>query len=42
MKSFKFINGKIVENKKLKNGIYFQRLDRSADGNFLKTGSSIL
>ena len=41
-KSFKLIKGKILESKKLKNGINFQRLDRASDGRFLKTGSSIL
>ena len=41
-KSFKLIKGKIVENRKLKNGVNFQRLDRSLDGKFLKTGTSIL
>ena len=41
-KSFKLIKGKIVENKKLINGINFQRLDRTSDGKFIKTGSSIL
>tara|TARA_B100000787_G_C16176775_1_gene289476 strand:+ start:557 stop:1507 length:951 start_codon:yes stop_codon:yes gene_type:complete len=41
-KSFKLIKGNIVENRKLKNGINFQRLDRASDGKFLKTGTSIL
>lgn len=41
-KSFNLVKGKIVENRKLHNGIYFQRLDRASDGRFLKTGSSIL
>ena len=41
-KSFKLIKGKIVENKKLTNKMHFQRLDRSPDGSFLKTGTSIL
>ncbi len=41
-KSFKLIKGKIVENKKLPNRMHFQRLDRSSDGRFLKTGTSIL
>lgn len=41
-KSFKLIKGKIVENKKLANRMHFQRLDRSFDGSFLKTGTSIL
>ena len=41
-KSFKLIKGKIVENKKLKNGMHFQRLDRTSDGKFIKTGTSIL
>lgn len=41
-KSFKLIKGDIVENRKLKNGMNFQRLDRSSDGRFLKTGTSIL
>ena len=41
-KSFKLIKGKLVEKRKFKNGISYQRLDRSPDGNFLKTGSSIL
>ena len=40
--TYKFINGKIVENIKLKNKIYFQRLDRDIKGKFLKTGTSIL
>ncbi len=42
LKSFKNCIGKIVEKRKLKNGFYFQRLDRTPKGNFLKTGSSIL
>ena len=41
-KSFKLVRGKILEDTKLKNNLNFQRLDRSSDGSFLKTGSSIL
>jgi len=41
-KSFKLIKGKLVENRILNNGINYQRLDRSSDGTFFKTGSSIL
>ena len=41
-KSFKLCSGKVVEKTKLKNGLFFQRLDRAANGKFLKTGSSIL
>jgi len=41
-KSFRLVKGKHVENKKLKNGMNFQRLDRAVDGKFIKTGTSIL
>ena len=41
-KSFKLINGKVVENRKLSNKMHFQRLDRKFNGSFLRTGTSIL